>query len=292
MTQALTNTGLNLPNDCTEEEFFEAGKFLAKVEHGMQWAIGDWYNAIPWSNKQAACERAGLGFRSARSYSLSAIAFQQGNRLPNLSFKHHQMLSLTKPGTRRKENEPPDFTLSDDQRTDLLKQAEEHKWSSARLVKERDKVLGKPEKIQIPDYDAKVETMIADLPKSTSNKVKGIIKNLTNELKHRFQDDVERETKERVKAEQARLADLRTSAQEDKDRAAARLRSIDGYMTLDEFNLIRNCLHPDRQPEEKKERYGKAFDIFNRLEATVNIHMPIAHMRNTGWDKKSPKYKG
>ena len=39
MAEILTNTGLRLPDDFTEDQFFEAGQFLARIERGSQWAI-------------------------------------------------------------------------------------------------------------------------------------------------------------------------------------------------------------------------------------------------------------
>ena len=36
-------------------------------------------------------------------------------------------------------------------------------------------------------------------------------------------------------------------------------------MTEAEFKLVLSCLHLDKRPEAECERYGKAFEIFNRL---------------------------
>jgi hypothetical protein len=40
-----------------------------------------------------------------------------------------------------------------------------------------------------------------------------------------------------------------------------------GAMSRDEFQLIRSCLHPDREADPA--RKGKAFDLFNRLESRL-----------------------
>ena len=44
----ITDTGLVGVENLSEAEFFEQGRCLAQYEHGLQWAIGDWYNNIPW----------------------------------------------------------------------------------------------------------------------------------------------------------------------------------------------------------------------------------------------------
>ncbi len=59
IAESIKENGLVLPVNFTEEEFFEAGRCLAKIEQGMQWAIGDWYNSIPWGDKEAACKERG-----------------------------------------------------------------------------------------------------------------------------------------------------------------------------------------------------------------------------------------
>jgi hypothetical protein len=54
------------------------------------------------------------------------------------------------------------------------------------------------------------------------------------------------------------------------ERANARLARIGAWMTKEEYRLILNCLHPDRQPEDRKERFAKAFDIMQRLAVGVD----------------------
>jgi hypothetical protein len=39
-------------------------------------------------------------------------------------------------------------------------------------------------------------------------------------------------------------------------------------MTWEEFKIVSSCLHPDRHPDEA-EKYGKAFEIFNRLSKGI-----------------------
>jgi hypothetical protein len=268
MSKALTNTGLNLPADCSEEEFFEAGRFLSNIERGMQWAIGDWYNAIPWGDKEAACEKAGLRFKTACDFGKVCKKFEFPTRVGKLSFEIHRKLSHD--------------ALTPDQRADLLTEAAEQKWSAARLTKERDKLLGKPEKIPLLGFDEKVDAVVADLPKTTSGQVKTAIKRVFSDLKHGFQNEVESEVKRRLTVDRAKVLELRAEAEAERDLARKIRYGIDSHMTHDEFLLIRSCLHPDRHPDQP-DKFGKAFEVFNRLEQTVNTKAPIAHLDKRGW---------
>lgn len=272
MSKALTNTGLNLPENFTEDEFFEAGRFLSSIERGMQWAIGDWYNAIPWGDKEAACEKAGLNFGSSRIQAQVCSVFKSEERSSLLSFAHYYRLSTD--------------ALTPDQRAALLAEAVEHKWSAARLTKERDKLLGKPEKIPLLGFDEKVESVVAELPNKTSAKIKTSIKRVFSDLKHGFQNEVETEVGRRLSVERTKILELRAEAEAERDLARKIRYGIDSHMTHDEFLLIRSCLHPDRHPDQQ-EKFGKAFEVFNRLEQTVNTKAPLAHLEKRGWAKAS-----
>lgn len=270
MAEIITNTGLRLPDEFTEDQFFEAGRFLSKIEQGMQWAIGDWYNAIPWGDKEAACERAGLNFHTARQCGQVALLFKFDERSSNLAYSHHLKLAID--------------ALTTDQRADLLAQAETHGWSSARLTKERDRLLGKPEKVPLLSFDGKVDRVLETLPKTASNKVRGEIKRVMDDLKHEFEKEVHHVAQERVKQQREKLLQMEREAEEEKKRLRDLRQNIDGLMTEDEYRLIRGCLHPDRAPEERREQFSKAFEIFTRLEKSVNRDMP-AHLRKArGWN--------
>ena len=142
MSNVLTETGLNLPEAFTEDQFFEAGKFLARIEHGMQWAIGDWYNQIikvkhyegKVSSEQAdlqreACDDVGLDYGTSRNYGMVCEGFPPCTRIAQCSFSTHQKLT--------------NQALSQEQRTDLLEKTQKNEWSISQLSKERDLVLGK-----------------------------------------------------------------------------------------------------------------------------------------------------
>jgi len=67
---------------------------------------------------------------------------------------------------------------------------------------------------------------------------------------------------------------------------AERKNKLDEWMTLDEFRLVRGCLHPD-QADRSKVSLNKAFDIFNRLERHVSDKK--ADRKKNGWDAEGGK---
>lgn len=269
MSEILTDTGLHLPAVYTEDEFFAAGQFLSKIERGTQWAIGDWYNAIPWGDKEAACERAGLNYKTAWNCALVSRAFQISLRKENLSFTHHARLAVD--------------ALTDQQRAELLGLAAENGWSASRLTKERDRMLGKPDKVQLLTFDAKVEQLIETLPKTATQKTKKAIEKVVSDLRHDFTANVEHAVNERMREQRERVHKLEREAQEERDRARALRMNLDGLMTEEEYRAIRACLHPDRAPEDRKAQFAKAFTIFTRLEESVNREMPSVLRKQRGW---------
>ena len=269
MSEILTNTGLQLPEHFTEDEFFEAGRFLSRVEQGMQWAIGDWYNAIPWGDKKAACENAGLNFHAARQCGQVASVFQIDARASYLSYTHHRGVASNE--------------ITTDQRTTLLDQAATNGWSVARLLKERDRLLGKDERVPLLTFETKVEKLMETLPASATKKTKAAINQVVSDLRHDFETEVEHVVKERLKQQRDRLHALEKEAQEERDQARALRMNLDGLMTEEEYRTIRGCLHPDRAPEDRKQVFGKAFDIFTRLEKSVNRDMPDKLRNQRGW---------
>ena len=278
MSEILTNTGLIIPENCTEEEFFEAGRFLSRIEQGMQWAIGDWYNAIERGTgnkyhnvegKKTACERAGIDPKTAATYASVCSVFTISTRVEQVSFDVHRRIAVR--------------DLTSEQRLYLLSQAALQKWSGARITKERDRLLGREERVPLLTFDAKVEKLIETLPASATKKTKEALSQVISELRHEFEKEVEHVVKERLKAQRERLNNMEKETKEELERARNLRMNLDGLMTEEEYKLVRSCLHPDRAPEDRKQLFNKAFDIFNRLEKSVNRDMPIQLRRQRGW---------
>ncbi len=268
IAESIKENGLVLPVNFTEEEFFEAGRCLAKIEQGMRWAIGDWYNSIPWGDKQAACKEAGLNYKTAFNCGWIASNFQVSVRAENLPFEHYKWLAIQE--------------LTDYQRRELLGKASKNGWSSARLRHERDAVLGRPEKVAVLEFDQQVESLLAELPPSVSKKAKNEVVKVYGNMKREFVTTVEKEVAKRLQLEKDKLINLRKEVEEEKQRVQKISQGLTPIMTQDDFKMIRSLLHPDRHPEDV-EKYNKAFEVFNRLLETINPNMPISVLRKRGW---------
>ena len=152
-----------------------------------------------------------------------------------------------------------------------------------RLAKERDRLLGKEERVPLLTFETKVEKLMETLPASATKKTKAAINQVVSDLRHDFETEVEHVVKERLRIQREKLYALEKEAQADRDRAKELRMNLDGLMTEEEYRLIRGCLHPDRAPEDRKAAFGKAFDIFTRLEKSVNRDMPAKLRNQRGW---------
>lgn len=267
--KAVTETGINFPAEITEDEFFAAGKTLAKIEHGMQWAIGDWYNAIPWGDKEKACEKVGLSYNSAKAYGRTAMLFQMDRRLSICSFEHHRIIAID--------------AIPEKQQDALLNQAADNKWTSRRLAHEKNKLLGKPEKVVVTGLDDKVSALVETLPPSTSKKIKRGIVNIAGELKHTFQDQVEVEVKRRLEMDRARITKLREDLESEREQLRKARLGVDGLMTEAEYKKLRSFVHPDKATEERKRIAGECFLIVERLKNSIHPQTSKAVRKQRGW---------
>ena len=107
-----------------------------------------------------------------------------------------------------------------------------------------------------------------------------------------MQKEYQVELQAAIQREQDKITEARKELIELEKKISKAATTITTIITYDEFKMIRGCLHPDRQPDELKEKFGKAFDLFNRLEQHVNIKAPIDFLRRYGWEQKSPFNKG
>ena len=103
--------------------------------------------------------------------------------------------------------------------------------------------------------------------------------------------DMQRQFEEQLREAKEQLAVKLEEAEAERAAAFQYRLGVDSHMTMDEFKLVRSCLHPDRAPEEQRDKFNRAFQIFNRLEKTVNTKAPISILRRHGWEKVSPYYK-
>jgi len=261
----ITDIGLPDISGLDEATFFELGHRLVQAEHGLQWAIGDWYNAIPWGNKEKACVEVGLNYRTAKECGIVSSKFKMTTRVVILSFKHHRQLVHA--------------DIGKGQRTELLrlavagspaKNGASKIWSSARLKEERDKLLGLSPPAPVDGFAEKVHTLteavVSVLPKSAGrrsvNKTKSGIQKLAADMQHDFHKAVEKQVDLDLKVQRENLRTAKADAQEEFDRTIKMQAGVKAFMTREEFILVRSCLHPDKNSHP---RAGEAFTIFNRL---------------------------
>lgn len=125
----------------------------------------------------------------------------------------------------------------------------------------------------------------AELTASQQKKLDAATKAEWTRLNAQYRDQVASEVKRQTAEKLAHLETLEEEAKETTERNTARAATIIEYMTQDEFNMILNCLHPDRAPEERRERFAKAFAVVKRLETYVNYKLPLSVLRERGWSR-------
>jgi hypothetical protein len=250
--ELLTDHGLNLPDNMTEAEFFGVGQMLGNIERGVQWAIGDWYNAIPWGDKVAACDKVGINPKTARDYASICATFKMSTR-GDISFKHHRMVAID--------------DLTEAQRKQLLRDAARHGWSAKALVEERDKLLGtyvEPVRVQSGDAIASfTKNALPNLPGKYQKQVARAVRAAADKLSDDFETEVKKHVDQRMKEERERIRKREQEAKAEMEKAIKLKAGVKAFMSEQEFKLIRSLLHPDKHGGDS--RYAKAFDIFNRL---------------------------
>ena len=81
--------------------------------------------------------------------------------------------------------------------------------------------------------------------------------------------EVERCLPDEIKQERERARELLTRAHRMLDDFTARRDAVPKAMTREQWRMVLNCLHPDRAPEDRRERYAEAFATVKRLESCL-----------------------
>jgi len=263
MSEILTDVGLNLPTNYTTTEFEEAGKFLANIEKGVQWAIGDWFNAIPNGMvKKEACEKAGINYGTATNYGYVANIFPIEARTSALSFTHYTALKHSE--------------LTPEARAQLIHLATEKKTSSAQLKVLINERLGIAPKNEIEGlenkFDALRDTFAESLPKGLSSKlaskVKGELFKITDSMSKDFTTQVNKAAAEKIKEVKAKALQREFEAEETLKEINKVRSNVTSFISQEEFKLIRSCLHTDKytgNDPAQKDRLQKAFNAFSKL---------------------------
>ena len=235
----------------------------------------------PEAHKAAKQGRPKKGSKGTGRIGWTAAVEQEVGTLPGLS--RNTMAQKRKPDIEQELGRPiPSFVLAGSSEAKEIAQAAQ-------------RVAARTNSAIAVDADSAADAARSELPKTAQQKLDRALKlQLQAEhikLQRKFNEQLaaaiaaDRAEIERAKHEAYRLE----QAAKDEYEAANQYRlGVDSHMTQDEFKLVLSCLHPDKQPEEMRSRYDRAFQIFKRLEKTVNTKLPIAELRRRGWERVSP----
>lgn len=102
----ITDTGLQIHEDLTYDEWEDLGLKLAKVEQSIGFIIGDWinYGEKRYGEKYSdALKRTGLAYDTLVKYAHVAKRVQLGIRIPNLDWTHHRQVAKIKDPEKQSE---------------------------------------------------------------------------------------------------------------------------------------------------------------------------------------------
>lgn len=129
-----------------------------------------------------------------------------------------------------------------------------------------------------------------DLPETERQRFDRVVKKATEAIEAQYVAqyvEMEKALLAKIALDRAAIAEIKkealAEAAEIKRKAFDHLsKGLTPYMTQDEFKLVLGCLHPDRAPEDKRDRYNEAFQIFKRLEG-LGPKLPRSELRKRGW---------
>jgi hypothetical protein len=145
---------------------------------------------------------------------------------------------------------------------------------------------------RLNEESAMLDAELRSLPESKQAKFERLVAKQIKVQEQSMVLEVERrvtvELDKRMAAERKRIenedASTRVALQHANERmrqAEQRMKTFDAWMTQEEFKIVLGCLHPDRQPEDQRPKYDRAFQIFKRLEQ--HISPSVRALKANGW---------
>jgi len=129
------------------------------------------------------------------------------------------------------------------------------------------RVLPKEAAARVEQEHAAVMAEVATLPESAKAKFERLVKKEHEILRARYFIEMEAAVRANTAKEKADYLEASAATHKACEAWKAKMRNLNDWMTREEFKLVLGCLHPDRQTdEEARRRFGRAFDIFNRLK--------------------------
>lgn len=129
-------------------------------------------------------------------------------------------------------------------------------------------------RVPSPEADAFVQKYITTfapplkrepLPERDEAKVKRAIDIELASLRRGASEALESAVRERTVEIAKDYGKLTDEARVERERFEALTSDLRSFMTLEEYRLILNCLHPDRAPEDRRERFAQAFAVMKRV---------------------------
>lgn len=274
MANVLTETGLHLPENASEADLIEVGIELThREEHAqhdlmlIQWQRGEWWNALPDGRKAEICEASGTNPRTAKRCGWVVEWAKSINVAVGAIQSFYHLRSLTHQ------------QLTSDQAKDLLEKSATFGWTAGRLKRERDLVLNihpmvtkdtKPK-----HFEQAMDEIIDDLPQRTSEKTKKEIRKFLTKLENDFWEEVHQESKKQVDIINEKRRRSLDERERKLDAMQKRLhkayRGFHQVISDEEYKIIRGCLHPDRVPADRRDKFDKAFKIFEQAWDEIDL---------------------
>lgn len=110
---------------------------------------------------------------------------------------------------------------------------------------------------------------VATLPEGAQQKLARLV---DKELQHRlalFDQEVRDKAREQLPEEVKALRAAKERADVEFKKYAAMRKGIPAQMTEADYKFLLNVLHPDRAPEDRREKFARAFDIVRQLDAYI-----------------------
>jgi hypothetical protein len=99
-------TALEIPPDLDLDAWEAIGEHLAKIEKGLQWALGDWwvYGEHEYGERKAVAKAKGIPYEFGSLMNLGYVARRVTTSLRNeaLSFNHHTAVAPLEPEDQKK----------------------------------------------------------------------------------------------------------------------------------------------------------------------------------------------
>jgi ParB-like chromosome segregation protein Spo0J len=111
---------------------------------------------------------------------------------------------------------------------------------------------------------------VATLKETAAQKFDRLINTEKRLLQEMFQTQLREEAKRMLPEMDAEYKRMRDEYAVKNRRLAISIKGISPQITEDDYRLLLNVLHPDRAPEDRKERFAKAFDIVRKLDEYIS----------------------